>query len=61
MNKALVHQQLSLHQLHHYHPSQRLPKRLFRLRDVTRSIRIACIERTTVLRANIMSVLDVFA
>ena len=25
---ALVHQQLSLHQLHHSHPSQRLPKRL---------------------------------
>ena len=38
MNETLVHQQLSLHQLHHCQPSQRLRKRYFRLRDVTRSI-----------------------
>ena len=34
-NKTLVHQQLSLHQLHHCHPSQVLPKCLC---DVTRSL-----------------------
>ena len=61
MNETLVHQQLSLHQLHHCHPSQRLTKRFFRLRDVTRSLylrvltalpRIGLMLRT-VLRANI--------
>ena len=63
-NETLVHQQLYLHQLHHCHPSQRLPKQSFRLRDITctRSIYttykiIACIERAlTALRANIMRV-----
>ena len=52
-NETLVHQQLSLHQLHHPHPSQRLMKRFFRLRDVTHSIYVrnaykiiaTCIER----------------
>ena len=51
MNETLVHQQLSLHQLHHRHPSQRLPKRFFRLRDVTRSI-YTSIERATTLWTN---------
>ena len=37
-NETLVYQQLSLHQLHHPHPSQRLTKRFFLLRDITRSI-----------------------
>ena len=36
--ETLVYQQLSLHQLQYHHPSQRLPKRFFRLHDVTRSI-----------------------
>ena len=31
MNETLVHQQLSLHQLHHRHPSQRLPEAIFSL------------------------------
>ena len=38
-NGTLVHQQLSLHQPHHPHPSQRLTKRFFFLRDVTRLTR----------------------
>ena len=29
-----LHQQFSLHQIHHRHPSQRLPKQFSRLRDV---------------------------
>ena len=37
-NETLVHQQLSLHQLHHPHPSQRLMKWFFLLHNVTRSI-----------------------
>ena len=37
----------SLHQLHHSHPSLRLPKRLFRLRDIMRSI---CLRIKSLLR-----------
>ena len=39
-NETLVHQQFSLHQLHHCHPSQRLRKRFSHLHDVIRSIYI---------------------
>ena len=38
VNFVASYQQLSLHQLHHCHPSQLLLKRFFGLRDVTRSI-----------------------
>ena len=60
-NETLVHQQLTLHQLHHCHPSQWLRKRFFRLRDVTFNIDttykiIACIERAIVLWVNWASV-----
>ena len=51
-NETSMHQQLSLHQLHHHHPSQRFPKRFFLLPDITRSIYLrmykniaTCIER----------------
>ena len=37
----------SLHQLHHSHPSLRLPKRFFRLRDITHSI---CLRIKSLLR-----------
>ena len=40
MNETLMHQQLSLHQLHYCHLSQWLTKWFFRLRDVTFNIRI---------------------
>ena len=51
MNDTLVHQQLSLHHLHYFHPSERLPKRFFPLRDVTFALYVripTCIERATV-------------
>ena len=51
-NETLVHQQFSLHQLHHPHLSQRLTKPFFLLRDVTRSIHkiiATCIERATAM------------
>ena len=56
-NETLVHQQLSLHQLHHPHPSQRLAKQFFLLCDVTRPIYLrikssTCIDRATALQAN---------
>ena len=57
-NYTLVHQQLSLHKLHHRHPSQRLAKWFFHLHDATCSIypvyRIitTCIERATMLWTN---------
>ena len=44
---------VSLHQLHHPHPSQRLTKRFFLLRATYLRMTIAmCIERATALRAN---------
>ena len=61
-NETLVHQQLSLHQLHHPHPSQRLLKAIFPLmwcltfNICTCKIIAACIECATVLWANNASV-----
>ena len=57
-NETLIHQQLSLHQLHHPHPSQRLLKPIFPLMWCPTfnipmcKIIAACIECATALRAN---------